>query len=188
MKKRLIIVLILIAIVAVVLSLICCEESKIFTIISVTGSIASIYAIVEIIIQANSVKKQGKEIQDAVQSKIHSINKQHTSELVCKNVELITNIQSFINNRNADAAIIKIDELQTFLNSLIANPTTGEETKTKIDTFIKRLVSDKSVLRAKNEGENFPGDANVKLLQKHFDDLHLFLDAYSQEIHFDYDK
>lgn len=155
------------------------------TVISTLGSIASLYAIVEAIIRMRTIEEQNREIKKAVDDKIVFLNKQETTEQVNKYAEVISRIISYIELRNAEAALLKIEELQIFLHSIQCNPTTSEDAKKEITRLHKTIKSDVLVLRDKNQFEPFPKDADCKELTKHFVQLQDLLVKYSQQIHFD---
>lgn len=155
------------------------------TIISALGSIASLYAIIEAIVKVKSIEQQNNEIKNAVDLKIATINKQETTEQINKYIEVIARIQSFINLRNADATLLKIEELQLFLHNIHCNPTTTKEFKEEVAKHIRTIQQDANILRTKESNESFPKDADCKTLNRHFGNLHATLMHYSQQIHFE---
>lgn len=155
------------------------------TVISALGSIASLYAIIEALAKVKSIERQNNEIKDAVNQKITEINRQETSEQIQKYIEVIARIQSFINLRNADAALLKIEELQLFLHNIHCNPTTTKEFKEEITKHIRTIQQDANILRTKESNEPFPKDADCKTLNRHFGNLHATLMHHSQQIHFE---
>lgn len=155
------------------------------TIISILGSIASLFAIIEALIRMRTIEEQNREIKSAVESKIVFLNKQETTEQVNKYVEVISRIMSYIELRNAEAALLKIEELQIFLHNILCNPTTGEEAKKEVKRQHRIIKRDVLVLRDKNKLEPFPQEADPKELIKHFLQLRDMLVNYSQQIHFD---
>ena len=170
------------AISAVIFSL---KSQTIGTIISALGSIASLYAIIEAIISVKSIEEQNNQIQQAIENKIGIINKQETSELINKYIEVLSRVQDYITQRNAEAAIIKIEEVQSFLHNLQSNPTTPLELKTAISKHIKNANKDVAVLRNRNPREQFPKDVDCKVLITNLGALHETLMDYSQKIHFE---
>lgn len=154
-------------------------------IISSVGSIASLYAIIEAFVKVKSIETQNKEIKAAVSDRIIVINKKETAEQINKYIEVISRIQAFINLRNADAALLKIEELQLFLYNLQCNPTTSQDMKATLSKHIRILKQDAIVLLSKNQGEAFPIDADCKELNRNFEAIHDILMKYSQQIHFD---
>lgn len=183
MKKFFLIVAFLVSCILAVYFSNKCE--KIGAIISAVGSIASLYAIIEAFIKVKSIEKQNNEIKNAVNQKIATINKQETTEQINKYIEVIARIQSFINLRNADAALLKIEELQLFLHNIHCNPTTAKELKEEIAKHIRTIQQDTNILRTKESNEPFPKDADCKILNRHFGNLHATLMHYSQQIHFE---
>ena len=155
------------------------------TIISALGSIASLYAIVEAFIKVKTIEQQNIEIKKSVEQKILAINKQETTEQINKYIEVIARIQAFINLRNADAALLKIEELQLFLHNVQCNPTTEDDVKKEITKHIRIIKQDSLVLRSRECNEPFPKDADCKSLNLHLENLHSALMKYSQQIHFD---
>lgn len=170
------------AISAVIFSL---KSQTIGTIISSLGSIASLYAIIEAIISVKSIEEQNNQIQQAIENKIGIINKQETSELINKYVEVLSRVQDYITQRNAEAAIIKIEEVQSFLHNLQSNPTTPPEVKMALSKHIKYMNKDVAVLRNRNHNEQFPKDVDCKVLITNLGALHETLMDYSQKIHFE---
>ena len=181
-KSILISVFIVLCLVAIYCSIKC---NTIGTIISSLGSIASLYAIIEAFAKVKSIEKQNAEIKTAVETKIVALNKMETSEQISKYIEAISRIQSFINLRNADAALLKIEELQLFLHNIQCNPTTSEDTKMEITKYLRTLKQDVIVLMSKDINDTFPKEADCKTLNKHFETLHELLMKYSQQIHFE---
>lgn len=183
-KKRwfLIVLFIVLCILAVYFSI---KDNKLATILSTLGSIASLYAIIEALLKVKSIEAQNEEIKKAVESKVTSINKQETKEQISKYVEVIARIQTYIANRNAEAALLKIEELQIFLHNILCNPTSSEENKKALAKHQRTIKQDVLVLRDKTKSEQFPKDADCKELYKHFEALHDTLISYSQQIHFD---
>lgn len=155
------------------------------TIISALGSIASLYAIIEALIRVRSIEQLNNEINQNVKLKIASINKKETTEQINKYIEVIARIQAFITLRNADAALLKIEELQLFLHNLQCNPTTTEDLKAEVSRHIRIVKQDSVILMAKESNEPFPKDADCKALNLHFENLHVTLMKYSQQIHFE---
>ena len=155
------------------------------TIISALGSIASLYAITEALYKVKSIERQNKEIKEAVNQKIIAINRQETKEHINKYIEVISRIQSFINLRNADAALLKIEDLQFFLHNIQSNPTTTDEMKKDVSKHIRVIRQDSLVLRSREVNEPFPQDADCKILNSHLEDLHITLMKHSQQIHFE---
>lgn len=155
------------------------------TVISALGSIASLYAIIEALVKVKSIEQQNKEMKNAVDLKLATINKQEITEQINKYIEVIARIQSFINLRNADAALLKIEELQLFLHNLHRNPTVTKEQKEEVTKHIRTLRQDEIILRTKENNEPFPRDADCKTLHQHFGNLHATLMDYSQQIHFE---
>lgn len=158
---------------------------KIGAIISAVGSIASLYAIIEAFFKVKSIEQQNKEIKNAVDRKIATINKQETTEQINKYIEVIARIQSYVNLRNADAALLKIEELQLFLHNIHCNPTTTKEFKEDVAKHIRTIQQDANILRTKESNEPFPKDADCMTLNRHFGNLHATLMHYSQQIHFE---
>lgn len=158
---------------------------KIGTAISALGSIASLYAIIEALIRVKTIEEQNVQIKDAVDSKITSLNKQETTEQINKYIETIARILSYIEVRNAEAALLKIEELQFFLHNIQSNPTSTDDTRKTFSRYLKTIKQDALVLRDKNQFEQFPKDADCTQLNKHFEDLRDSLMSYSQQIHFD---
>lgn len=155
------------------------------TIISIVGSIASLFAIWETFTRMKSIELQNKEIKNAVETKMLSVNKYEIVEQVNKYVEVIARILSYIEVRNAEAAILKIEELQIFLHGIQCNPTTSSEAKKILHRHHRTIKQDVLVLRDKSQYEPFPKDADCKELAKHFEDLRDTLMLYSQQIHFE---
>ena len=155
------------------------------TIISVLGSIASLYAIIEALSKVKSIERQNNEIKEAVNRKITSINRQETTEQINKYIEVIARIQSFINFRNAEAALLKCEELQFFLHNIQCNPTTTDDIKEVVSKHIRVIKQDSLVLRSRESYEPFPQDADCRALNRHLEDLHMTLMKYSQQIHFE---
>ena len=98
---------------------------------------------------------------------------------------MISRIQSFINLRNADAALLKLDDLQIFLHNIQYNPTTTDEMKKVVSKHIRVIMQDSLVLRSRESNEPFPQDADCRALNRHLEDLHMTLMKYSQQIHFE---
>lgn len=121
----------------------------------------------------------------AVNQKILAINRQETTEQINKYIEVIARIQSFINMRNADAALLKFEELQLFLHNIRYNPTTTDNIKESIAKHIRVIKQDSLVLRSRESNESFPRDADCKSLNRHLEDLHATLMQHSQQIHFE---
>lgn len=161
------------------------KNNTVGTVISSVGSIASLYAIIEAFHKVKSIEKQNAEIKSAVDTKIVALNKLETTEQISKYIESIARIQAFINFRNADAALLKIEELQLFLHNIQCNPTTTDETKSDITKHIRTLKQDVIVLMSKEQNETFPQDADCKTLNRHFESLQELLMKYSQQIHFE---
>lgn len=155
------------------------------TIISALGSIASLYAIIETLTKVKSVERQNNEIKEAVNRKITAINRKETTEQINKYIEVIARIQSFINLRNAEAALLKFEELQLFLHNIQCNPTTTDEIKEVVSKHIRVIKQDSLVLRSRESNEPFPQDADCKSLNRHLEDLHMTLMKHSQQIHFE---
>lgn len=155
------------------------------TIISALGSIVSLYAIIEAFSKVKSIERQNNEIMEAVNQKIIAINRQETTEHINKYIEVISRIQSFINLRNADAALLKLDDLQIFLHNIQYNPTTTDEMKKVVSKHIRVIMQDSLVLRSRESNEPFPQDADCRILNKHLEDLHIALMKHSQQIHFE---
>lgn len=177
-----ILLFIIFAVLAVIFSL---NNKKVSAIISSLGSIASLYAIIEALISVKSIEDQNNQIQKAIESKVGIINKQETSELINKYIEVLSRVQDYITQRNAEAAIIKIEEVQSFLHNLQSNPSTPPEVKMALSKHIKYMNKDVAVLRNRNHNEQFPKDVDCKVLITNLGALHETLMDYSQKIHFE---
>lgn len=177
-----ILLFIIFAVSAVIFSL---NNQNVGAIISALGSIASLYAIIEAFISVKSIEKQNKQIQTAIENKIGIINKHETSELINKYIEVLSRVQDYITQRNAEAAIIKIEEVQSFLYNLQSNPTTPPELKMAISKHIRNTKKDVAVLRNRDSREKFPRDVDCKVMIANFGALHDTLMNYSQKIHFE---
>lgn len=180
-RKWLLIPFIILCIFSVICSIKCL---LIGTIISILGSIASLYTLIEALNQVKTIEKQNAEIRKAIDATICKANKQETTEQINKYIEVIARIISYIEVRNAEAALLKIEELQVFMHNVQHNPTTDQEAKKLLAKQHKTMIRDVLVLRDKNQNEPFPKDADSKELTKHFENLRDTLLHYSQQIHF----
>lgn len=176
---------VLFAIAAVLFSL---KWQKAGTILSALGSIASLYAIIEALARVKSLKKETHSIKVALDEKIDSMNLKETTEQINKNIQVVARIQDFIRIRNHEAAVVLMEQLLVFLQSLKCNPTTESEVVTEIQKYIKALNLDMRNLRLAF-GDNVDSSGlNYTLLTKHFTDLEDFLTLVSQQNHFRNDK
>lgn len=181
-RRLLIVIFVILCVLAVVFSIKCIFVG---TIISILGSIASLYTIIETLNRVKSIEEQNTEIKEAVNNTVSKAHKQETTEQINKYIEVIARIISYIEVRNAEAALLKIEELQVFLHNVQYNPTTDAEVKKMLDKQHKTMNRDILILRDKNHHEPFPKDADSKELTKHFESLRCTLLNYSQQIHFD---
>ena len=154
------------------------------TVLSVMGSIASLYAIIVALFRIKSIKKETKDIKQALSTKIESLNRKETTEQINKHIEVISRIQGYINARNHEAAVILMEQLLVFLQSLKCNPTTDSSDKVEIAKIIKLLKMDLSNIRYESGLRPDDTGLNYKLLTKHFTDMEDFLTPVSQQNHF----
>lgn len=183
-KWRLIALFVVLTIASIFFSIKC---ETMGTIISAIGSIVSVCAIIHALVKFQSVETQTKEINAALNANLAALNKKETTELVNKYVEVIGRIQHFITLRHADAAVLKIEELQVFLQNILCNPTVQDDVKATIRKQYRKLSSDATLLRQKSPNDPFPQDADCMELSKHFEALRDTLIYLSQNIHFSND-
>ena len=160
------------------------------TVLSVLGSIASLYAIVEALFRIKTIKEETHTIQTALNQKVHSLNLKETTEQINKKIQIVSRIQDFISIRNHEAAVVLMEQLLVFLQSLKCNPTTEAEVANEIQKYIKILNSDIRNLRAVFGLRVDVDEPGVKypLITKHFTDLEEYLTSVSQQNHFKHDQ
>lgn len=154
------------------------------TTLSILGSIASLYAIIEALVRIKSITEETKSIKEALSDKIEAMNLNETTEQINKHIEVISRIHSYIGRRNHDAVVILMEQLLVFLRSLNCNPTTKQSDVEEIQRFLKLLKVDLNNVRIIT-GDNLTDTRlNYKLLTKHFTDLEDFLTQVSLKNHF----
>lgn len=169
---------------AVFLSLRC---QTVGTVLSVLGSIASLYAIIEALAHIKSIRDETQNIKNALSDKIATMNLKETTEQINKHIEVVSRIQGFISARNHDASVILMEQMLVFLQSLKCNPTTVSSDVKEIQKYIKVLKIDLNNVRVESAmGPNGVG-LNYSLLTKHFTELEDYLTQVSQQNHFRYD-
>ena len=153
------------------------------TILSALGSIASLYAIIEALAKVKSLKDETHSIKVALDDKIGSMNLKETTEQINKNIQIIARIQGYINAREHEAAILLMEQLLVFLQSLSCNPTTEESVVEDLKKYNKQLKIDLNNVRIEN---STPAGAGLKynLLITHFTELENYLTLVSQQNHF----
>ena len=164
------------------------NDDKTGTAISVVGSVASIYAIIEALVKVKTLSKHTKEIEIAVKSKERESNKKETAEHKKQQVEVINRVQQYIDVNNAEAAILKMEEVKAFLFSIKNNPTTPSKYQKSIPLILNTLNSDILSLRNRESNEAFPSNIDRRQLNKNFSEIQNILSDMSQQIHFDDDK
>ena len=180
-KVLLIIGLVLLVVAAVFFSVKC---QKVGTMLSVFGSIASLYAIIEALVRIKSIKEETRDIKQALSIKVESMNRKETTEQINKHIEVISKIQGYISARNHEAAVILMEQLLVFLQSLKCNPTTETSDKEEIARFIKQLKTDLNNVRCESGMLAVGTGLNYKTLTKHFTDIEEYLTQVSQQNHF----
>jgi hypothetical protein len=157
------------------------------TVLSVLGSIASLYAIIEALVHIKSIKDETQSIKNALSEKIATMNLKETTEQINKHIEIVSRIPGFIGARNHDASVILMEQMLVFLQSLKCNPTTDSSDVKEIQKYIKVLKIDLNNVRVESAmGPNGAG-LNYSLLTKHFTELEGYLTQVSQQNHFRYD-
>ena len=153
------------------------------TILSALGSIASLYAIIEALARVKSLKDETRSIKMALDEKIDSMNLKETSEQINKNIQIIDRIQGYINARELEAAILLMEQLLVFIQSLSCNPTTDESVVDDLKKYNKQLKIDLNNVRIE---KSTPAGTGLKynLLITHFTELENYLALVSQQNHF----
>ena len=154
------------------------------TVLSVLGSIASLYAIVEALVRIKSIKDETRDIKQALSVKVESLNRKETTEQINKHVEVISRMQGYISARNHEAAVILMEQLLVFLQALRCNPTTEASDKEEIARIIKQFKTDMNNVRCASGLLTAGTGLNYKTLTKHFTDIEDFLTQVSQQNHF----
>lgn len=154
------------------------------TILSALGSIASLYAIIEAFVRIKSIDEETHSIKTALDKKVTSLNLKETTEQINKNIQIVSRILDFIKIRNHEAAVVLMEQLLVFLQSLKCNPTTTAEVVNEIQKYIKALNSDMRNLRLVFGDTAVSESVNYTQLTKHFTDLEDYLTFISQQNHF----
>lgn len=154
------------------------------TILSVLGSIASLYAIIEALVRIKSIKDETQSIKEALSDKIASMNLKETTEQINKHIEVVSRIHGYIGARNHEASVILMEQMLVFLQSLKCNPSTEPSDVDTIQKFIKQLKIDLNNVRIECALGPKGVGLNYVSLTKHFTELEDFLTQVSQQNHF----
>ena len=120
--------------------------------------------------------------------KIETLNQRETTEQINKNIQVVARIQGYITRREHEAAIILMEQLLGFLQSLNCNPTTEDAVIKTLKEYIKRLKMDINNVRVEVADEINGTGLNYKQLTKNFTDLEDYLTYISQQNHFKNDQ
>lgn len=126
------------------------EDKRIGTIISIVGSVASIYAIGETFVKIKTMSQEQEKIRKEILDKVSFLDKREMMESVAQHLEICTSSINMLRADNIEASLIHIDKLNQFILELMSVPALNLSTDRDLKKYSSRMVADLSALRNVN--------------------------------------
>lgn len=126
------------------------EDKRIGTIISIVGSVASIYAILETFVKIKTMSQEQDKIRKEILDKVSFLDKRETMESIAQHLEICTSSINMLRSDNIEASLIHIDKLNQFILELMSVPSLNLSSDMELKKYSSRMVADLSALRNVN--------------------------------------
>lgn len=123
------------------------EDKRIGTIISIVGSVASIYAILETFVKIKTMSQEQDKIRKEILDKVSFLDKRETMESIAQHLEICTSSINMLRSDNIEASLIHIDKLNQFILELMSVPSLNLSSDMELKKYSSRMVADLSALR-----------------------------------------
>lgn len=117
------------------------------TVISVLGSMASIYGIIEAVLKIHSVAEEQKSIRLAIETKVETLDKRSIGMTLSKHSETCDHAIRMLQDDKIEASVIYINILRDFFIELEAIPVLNLKDDEGLKSMQDMLKSDLSKLR-----------------------------------------
>ena len=91
------------------------SDKKVGTIISVIGSMASIYAIVETILRITSISQKQEKIREEINKKVFFLDKRESIMDISQHAEICSDAINMLRAENIEATLIHLEKLNQFV-------------------------------------------------------------------------
>ncbi len=148
--NRLIAILSSLVVTAVALWLTIADDSsdkKVGTIISVIGSMASIYAIVETILRITSISQKQEKIREEINKKVIFLDKRESIMDISQHAEICSDAINMLRAENIEATLIHLEKLNQFVIQIKTIPSLRLKDDNELQKLCNRLAVDLSTLR-----------------------------------------
>lgn len=148
--NRLIAILSSLVVTAVALWLTIADDSsdkKVGTIISVIGSMASIYAIVETILRITSISQKQEKIREEINKKVIFLDKRESIMDISQHAEICSDAINMLRAENIEATLIHLEKLNQFVIQIKTIPSLRLKDDKELQKLCNRLAVDLSTLR-----------------------------------------
>lgn len=123
------------------------SDKKVGTIISVIGSMASIYAIIETIIRIASISQKQEKIRQEINKKVIFLDKREAIMDISQHAEICSDAINMLRVENIEATLIHLEKLNQFVIQIKNIPSLGLENDEVLQMLCNRLAVDLSTLR-----------------------------------------
>lgn len=154
------------------------------TVLSVVGSMASIYGIIEAILKIRSVAEEQKSIKLAVETKIETLDKQSIGMTLSQHVEMCNHVIMMLQKDNAEASVIYLNALRDFFMELEAIPVLALKGDAEIRRKQNMLKSDLSKLRSVRTMSDLDMETKNKMINN-LSNLQEYLCRFSKQLKYE---
>lgn len=154
------------------------------TVLSVVGSMASIYGIIEAILKIRSVAEEQKSIKLVVETKIETLDKQSIGMTLSQHVEMCNYVIMMLQKDNAEASVIYLNALRDFFMELEAIPVLALKGDTEIKRKQNMLKSDLSKLRSVRTMSDLDMETKNKMINN-LENLQEYLCRFSKQLKYE---
>ena len=123
------------------------SDKKVGTIISVIGSMASIYAIVETILRITSISQKQEKIREEINKKVIFLDKRESIMDISQHAEICSDAINMLRAENIEATLIHLEKLNQFVIQIKTIPSLRLKDDNELQKLCNRLAVDLSTLR-----------------------------------------
>lgn len=150
------------------------EDKRIGTIISIVGSVASIYAIGETFVKIKTMSQEQEKIRKEILDKVSFLDKREMMESVAQHLEICTSGINMLRADNIEASLIHIDKLNQFILELMSVPALNLSSDIDLKKYSSRMVADLSTLRNVNPNQRIDSLTKGNMIDR-FTELQQYL-------------